>query len=34
MFDFKDPDGIQIEFYFLDYEKLSESGYLTSHRHD
>jgi glyoxylase I family protein len=34
MFDFRDPDGIQIEFYFLDYEKLNESGYVSGNRDD
>jgi len=32
MFDFEDPDGVQLEFYFLDQDKLAASGYLTAHR--
>jgi glyoxylase I family protein len=32
MFDFEDPDGVQLEFFFLDLDGLATSGYLTAHR--
>lgn len=30
MFDFVDPDGIQLEFFFIDEEKLSSSDCASS----
>jgi hypothetical protein len=27
MFDFVDPDGIQLEFFFLDLEKVAQSAF-------
>jgi glyoxylase I family protein len=32
LFDFEDPDGVQLEFYFLDQDKLAASGYQQVHR--